>query len=104
MSSGLLPSVFIDAFVFRRSATGAGGDSAFLFDEFRDSHENGLVNLRATAGGGADFSSLGGGGGGGNLTGDILPDKPCTALVESRESLGGNFGNSPGVFAASVQC
>jgi hypothetical protein len=105
VSSGLLPSVFTDAFVFLRSDTGTVADSAFLFELFRDSHENGLVNLRATAGGGAAFSSFGGGGGGGNLTGDILPDRPCVALfVESRESLGGSFGSRPEVFAPSLHC
>jgi hypothetical protein len=105
VSSGLLPSVFTEALVFLRSDTGADVASAFLLDEFRDSHENGLVNLRAAAGGGAAFSSFGGGGGGGNLTGDILPDRPCVALfVESRESLGGSFGSGPEAFAASIQC
>lgn len=93
MSSGLLPSVAIDAFVFLRSPDGGGEGSAFLLELLRDSHENGLVNLRVTGGAGADFScAAGGGGGGGNLTGDILPDRPCIALVESRDSLGGSFG------------
>jgi hypothetical protein len=104
LSSGLLPSVLIEAFVFRRSVVDGMADSVFLLDVFRDNHEKGLVSLRETAGGGADFSWAGGGGGGGNLTGDILPDKPCIALVESRESLGGSLGSRPEAFAPSVQC
>jgi hypothetical protein len=100
VSSGLLPSVLTEAFVFRRSLTGAGGDSAFLFEVFLDSHEKGLVSFRPTGGGGAGFSCAGGGGGGGNFTGDILPDKPCI-VAESRESLGGSFGSA---FAPSIQC
>jgi hypothetical protein len=93
----------IEAVVFRRSAEGGAVASAFLFEVFRESHEKGLVSFRETAGGGAAFSWVGGGGGGGNLTGDILPDKPCIALVESRESLGGSFGSRPEAFAPSVQ-
>jgi len=56
VSSGLLPSVFIEAFVFRRSDVGRGGDSAFLFEVLRDNQENGLVSFLETEGGGADFS------------------------------------------------
>jgi hypothetical protein len=103
VSSGLLPSVFIEAFVFRRSVVVAGCASAFLLEEFRDNHENGLVSFRETGGGGAAFSCAGGGGGGGNLTGDILPERPCNAVVESRESLGGSLGTTPAAFAPSVQ-
>jgi hypothetical protein len=104
VSSGLLPRVFIEALVFRRSVVVVGWASAFLLDEFRDNHEKGLVSFRPTGGGGTDFSGTGGaGGGGGNLTGDILPDSPCIALVESRESLGGSLGATLAVFAPSVQ-
>jgi hypothetical protein len=94
----------IEVVVFRRSAEVGAEGSAFLFEVLRDSHEKGLVSFRETDGGGADFSwAGGGGGGGGNLTGDILPDKPCIALVESRESLGGSFGSTAEAFAPSVQ-
>jgi len=95
VSSGLLPTVAIDAFVFLLSVDDKGGDSGcFLLELFLESQEKGLVSLRVGAGGGGSdvcFSEAGGaGGGGGNLTGDILPDKPCSPPVESR---GGNLGN-----------
>jgi hypothetical protein len=105
VSSGLLLIVFIEEFVFRRSDVVVGSVSTFLLVLFRDSHENGLVSLRATGGAGRDFSwTAGGGGGGGNLTGDIFPDKPCieaVEAVESRESLGGSFGSVLEAFAPS---
>lgn len=91
--------MFIEAFVLRRSVVVAGV-SAFCFEEFRDSHENGLVSFR-DGGGGAGFSLAGGGGGGGNFTGDILPDRPCIADVESRESRGGSLGSGLLFFAPS---
>lgn len=100
--SGLLPSVVTDAFVFRLSAVGGGEDSGFLLELFRDSHEKGLVSF-LDVGGGAGFSCAGGaGGGGGNLTGDILPERPCMADVESRESRGGNLGSGPDDFVPSA--
>jgi hypothetical protein len=105
-SSGLLLSVAMDALVFLRSVVESGGDSGcFCFELFRESHENGLVSFRVGAGGGAGnelcFSFSGGGGGGGNLTGDILPERPCSPLVESR---GGRVGGRSGLFAASRKC
>lgn len=97
----MLPSVVIDALVLRRSVTGGGEDSGFLLELFRDNQAKGLVSFLAGAGAGAGFScTAGGGGGGGNLTGDILPDRPCKALVESRESRGGSLGRRVGAFAA----
>jgi hypothetical protein len=102
VSSGLLLIVFIEEFVFRRSDVVVGSVSTFLLVLFRESHENGLVSLRATGGAGRDFSWIAGGGGGGrNLTGDIFPDKPCMEAVESRESLGGSFGSMLEAFAPS---
>jgi hypothetical protein len=56
VSSALLPRVFIEEFVFRRSVVDVGCDSTFLLELFRDSHEKGLVNLRDTGGAGRDFS------------------------------------------------
>jgi hypothetical protein len=92
----------MEAVVFRRSEAG-GGDSAFLFEVLRDSHENGLVSLRETEGVEAAFSWAGGaGGGGGNLTGDILPDRPWVVLAELRESRGGSLGAWVEAFAPSV--
>ena len=102
-SSGLLLMVARDALVFLRSVVDRGGDSGcFVFELFRESHENGLVSFRVGAGGGAGnelcFSFSGGGGGGGNLTGDILPERPCSPPVESRA---GRVGGRSGLFAAS---
>lgn len=92
-----------DAFVFRLSVVGGGEDSGFLLELLRDNHEKGLVSFRAGAGAGVGFSCAGGGGGGGgNLTGDILPERPCKADVESRESRGGSLGSGPVDFALSV--
>lgn len=104
MTSGLLPNVAIDAFVFRRSPDGGGEGSVFLLELLRESHEKGLVSFLDTGGADIVFSWIaGGGGGGGNLTGDIRPDRPCVALaVESRESRGGNLGADPVVFALST--
>lgn len=81
--------------MLRRSAIVVATDSGFLLELFRDSHAKGLVSFLDVGGGGAAFSCTAGGwGGGGNLTGDILPDRPWSALlVESRESRGGNFGS-----------
>lgn len=105
MNSGLLPRVLIDEFVFRRSEVCTGGVSGFLLELFRDSHANGLVSFLEGAGAGAAFSwAAGGGGGGGNLTGDILPERPCRPFVESRDSRGGSFGCPLGFFAPSGIC
>lgn len=101
--SGLLPSVVTDAFVFLLSVVGGGEDSGFLLELLRDNHENGLVSFREGAGAGATFSCAGGGGGGGNLTGDIRPERPCIADVESRESRGGSLGRGPAGFAPSIE-
>lgn len=92
--------------MFLRSEVAKGGDSGcFCFELFRESHENGLVSFRVGAGGGAGseecFSFSGGGGGGGNLTGDILPERPCIPPVEFR---GGTAGAISGLFAASGCC
>lgn len=96
----------MEALVLRRSDKDVGGDSGFLLELLRDNQVNGLVSFRDTGGGGFSFSgTCGGGGGGGNLTGDIMPERPCRAeaeLVESRESRGGRAGSKPGVFAPSV--
>jgi hypothetical protein len=93
--------------VLRRSDSDKGGDSGFLLELLRDSQVKGLVSFRDIAGGGFSFSgTCGGGGGGGNLTGAMVPERPCRAeaeLVESRESRGGRVGNRPGVFIPSVQ-
>lgn len=103
LNSGLLPSVVIEALVFRLSATGGGEVSGFLLELLRDSHAKGLVSFREGAGAGIVFSCAGGGGGGGgNLTGDILPDRPCSAPVESRESRGGSLGSRFEAFAPST--
>jgi hypothetical protein len=102
--SGLLPRVLIEAPVFLRSDTGGGETSAFLLELLRDSHANGLVSFRATGGAGMGFSCAGGGGGGGNLTGGIAPEKPCSEVVESRESRGGSLGAGAVGFATSVYC
>jgi hypothetical protein len=107
VSSGLLFIVAMEAPVFRRSAVvvAAGGDSGFLLELFRESHANGPVSFLDVGGGGAGFScAAGGAGGGGNLTGDILPERPCSAVVESRESRGGSFGSTMGAFAPSADC
>jgi hypothetical protein len=103
VSSGLLPSVAIDAFVFLRSAVG-GGDSGTLPELFRDSHENGFRNFPGTGAGDTElcFSSAGGAGGGGNLTGDILPDSPWRPVAEFPR--GGSFGRRPGDLAFSAHC
>jgi hypothetical protein len=111
VSSGLLPIVAIDAPVFRRSAVvvAAGGDSGFLLELFLDSQAKGPVSFLVVvgAGAGAGFScTAGGAGGGGNLTGDILPERPCSPLaefVESRESRGGSLGSMPAAFEPSVK-
>lgn len=98
--------VAIEAPVFRRESVvvDAGGDSGFLLELFRDSQAKGPVSfLDAGAGAGAGFScAAGGAGGGGNLTGDILPERPCSAVVESWESRGGTFGREAGAFAPSA--
>jgi hypothetical protein len=93
--------------VLRRSDSDKGGDSGFLLELLRESQVKGLVSFRDIAGGGFSFSgTCGGGGGGGNLTGAMVPERPCRAeaeLVESRESRGGRVGSRPGVFIPSVQ-
>ena len=95
----------MEAFVFLLSVVESGGDSGcFLLELFRESHEKGLVSFRVGAGGGGNelcFSGAGAGGGGGNLTGDILPDSPCSPLAESR---GGSLGGCPEVLAPSASC
>ena len=107
-SSWLLPIVAREVLVFLLSAVGSGGDpGCFLLELFRESHEKGLVSFRvgAAGGGGSEvcFSEAGGGGGGGNWTGDILPDRPCRPLAESRDgSLGAPEGS--GLLAASEYC
>jgi hypothetical protein len=97
----MVPIVAIEAFVFLRGEDFIGGDSAcFLLDAFRESHVNGLVSFRVGAAGGgreSRFSSIGGVGGGGNLTGDMLPEKPCIKLPEFR---GGNVGVSDVLLSA----
>jgi hypothetical protein len=95
--SGLLPIVASEEVVFLRSAVDNGGDSgSFLLDVVRESHEKGLVSfLEVDDGGGNDacfsfsFSGTGGAAGGGeNLTGDMLPESPCSPLAESRPRVG----------------
>lgn len=91
--------------MFRRPVVTGGGDvSGFLLELCRDNHAKGPVSFLVDGGGaGTDFSGAGGaGGGGGNLTGDILPDRPCSALVESRDSRGGSFGSILEVFVPSA--
>jgi hypothetical protein len=103
----LLFIVAMEAPVFRRSAVvvAAGGDSGFLLELFRESHANGPVSFLDVGGAGAGFScAAGGAGGGGNLTGDIVPERPCSPVVESRESRGGSFGSTLGALAPSVDC
>ena len=94
-----------DDVVFLRSEDDRGGDSGcFLLDEFRESHEKGLVSfLEGGAGVGNEvcfsFSVAGGATEGeGDLTGDMLPE-PCGALAESKE---GNFGRRSDCFAPST--
>jgi len=70
-----------DALVFLRSDEARGGDSTFLFELFRDNHEKGLVSFLATVGAGVGKFFSGAGGGGGNLTGDILPERPCRPVA-----------------------
>lgn len=96
----------MEALVFLLSAVDSGGDSGcFLLELFRDSQEKGLVSFRVGAAGGGGnevcFSEAGGGGGGGNLTGDMLPDRPCNPPAAA--SRGGSFGapEDSGLFAAS---
>lgn len=95
----MVPMVAMDAFVFLRGEDFSGGDSGcFLLDAFRESHVNGLVSfLVGAVGGGREsrLSNIGGVGGGGNLTGDILPVKPC--IPEFR---GGSVGVSDVLFSA----
>jgi hypothetical protein len=107
VSSGLLFIVAIEAPVFRRSAVdvAAGVDSGFLLELFRESHANGPVSFLDVEGAGAGFScTAGGAGGGGKLTGDILPERPCSPVVESRESRGGSFDSMLGTLAPSADC
>jgi hypothetical protein len=100
--------VAMDAPVFRRSAVvvGAGGDSGFLLELFRESHAKGPVSF-LDVGAGAGFScTAGGAGGGGNFTGSILPERPCSPLaelVESRESRGGSLGRRPAALEPSAE-
>jgi hypothetical protein len=92
--------VAIEAFVFLLSVEDRGGDSGFLLELFRDSHEKGLVSF-LVVGGGKEicFSTAeGAGGGGGNLTGDILPESPCRPVME--DARGGSFGRIEEAFAA----
>lgn len=96
--------MLIEAFVFRRSDVGGDDGSGFLLELFRESHAKGPVSFREGAGVGGAFSCAGGGGGGGNATGVILPERPCSALVESRDSRGGSLGRTIGAFPASRAC
>jgi hypothetical protein len=100
----MVPIVAIEALVFLRVEDLSGGESdCFLLEAFRDSHVNGLVSFRVGAVGGGSESRCcrtGGVGGGGNLTGDILPVKPCMPLPEFR---GGRVGVSDDLFSADHQ-
>jgi hypothetical protein len=109
VSSGLLLIVAIEAPVFRRSAVvvavAAGNDSGFLLELFRASHANGPVSFLDVEGAGVGFSCMAGGaGGGGKLTGDILPERPCSPVVESRESCGCSLGSMLGTLVPSADC
>lgn len=89
----------MEAFVWRRSVVGGDAGSGFLLELFRESHAKGPVSFLDGVGVGAGvaFSCAGGGGGGGgNATGAILPERPCRAPADSRDSRGGNFGRTLG--------
>lgn len=94
--------VAIELVVFLRSVDDSGGDSGFLLEELRESHEKGLVSFLAGAGAGAEVcfsATVGAGGGGGNFTGETVPERPCSPLSECR---GGSLGTSGVGFGASV--